>query len=540
MKPFAQFNYDDAAQLLGPRLPVTDTQLFPANNPRRPPTAQSATQFHSGDHWQSARGFIGQLPPLTLPGASQILADIKAAFVSENVTKEVVDTHKGAILGREPAWSFLKSDVKLGAKITDTDRDLETGETLTAWWNSRQALRDLQKAVTILLCEGRVVRRVFFPRGRLNGTGKISAPDITRALDFIYFETVTADIAGVFKDPDTQQEIGIFLFNETRPDGEVIANCAELSFLDANGNTVCKVVKDKGAPEQFDPYQLGGRLLIYELERDALITEQVQSSQRSLNLAHTMMMRNVNMAGARERMIFNAKPPVEVPGVDIHTGAKSKKAGTHKVGPGAVNYIQGWPIYGEDGKTIIGYTNPNASVTDPVAVTTFKDTINTEKEAIYSQCHQRHVLIVDKADTSGRAREVARREFERSLKETKTVVDACGRWQLETVLRLAAQVSGQVSKYAKLRADFNCVVDAGEVDTEKQKTVIELRKPGGPRAKPLISDETARGMIGLEDPAAELVKIDQEATQPPGEPAPLQPIDPNQPVVNGGVDNSVN
>src|SRR6185295_8904398 len=111
--------------------------------------------------------------------------------------------------------------------------------------------------------------------------------------------------------------------------------------------------------------------------------------------------------------------------------------------------------------------------TDPVAVITFKDTIGTEKEAIYSQCHQRHVLIVDKADTSGRAREVARREFERSLKETKTVIDACGRWQLEATLRLAAQVVGQVSKYAKLRADFNCVVDAGEVDTEKQKTVIE-------------------------------------------------------------------
>jgi hypothetical protein len=126
------------------------------------------------------------------------------------------------------------------------------------------------------------------------------------------------------------------------------------------------------------------------------------------------------------------------------------------------------------------------------------------------------VLIVDKADTSGRAREVARREFERSLKETKTVVDASGRWQLETALRLAAFVSGQTSRYRSLRADFNCLIDAGEPDPEKQKTVIELRKAG------LISAETARNWIGVEDAAAEAARIKNEL---PAEPAqePSQP-----------------
>jgi hypothetical protein len=529
MKPFDQFTYDDAAALLGPRVPKDGTRFFPSTNQRRPPTAIAATAYYSGDHWQSSHGFIGQLPPASLPGASQILADIEAGFVSENVTKEVVETHKGGILGREPAWAFLKTTIKPGAELTADDRDLETGETLTPWWNERNALRDLQKAVTTLLCEGVVVRRLFFPRGLLTSGNTIKATKIADALNFIYFETVTADVAGVFTNQDTQKQIGIFLFDQKDVKDDVVAHCAELSFLNDDGTTACKVVKDKGASEEAGPYELGGRLLIYEIQRDAIITEQVQSSQRSLNLAHTMMMRNVNMAGARERMVFNAKPPSNVPGTDVALHSRSTKQPSHKTGAGAVNYIQGWPIYNDDGTKIISYTNPNVSITDPVSVATFKDTIGTEKEAIYSQCHQRHVLIVDKADTSGRAREVARREFERSLKETKTVIDASGRWQLETTLRLAAQVAGQVSKYAKLRADFNCVVDAGEVDTEKQKTVIEMRKPGGPQAQPLISDETARGMIGLEDPAAELVKIKQEATQPPGKPAPLQPDKPAQP-----------
>jgi hypothetical protein len=518
MKPFDQFTYDDAAGLLKATVPVAGTRFFPLTNSRRPPTAIAATLFYSGDHWQNAKGFIGQLPPPSLPGASLILQDIRDGFVSENVVQEVVETHTGGILGREPVWSFLPADPTKDTAAIKTDKssfENVTGETLTPWWNERKALRDLQKAVTTLLCEGISIRRLFFPRGRIVD-GRVTAKDLAGALDFIYFETLTADVAGVFTDPDTQKDIGIFLFQEKKPDGEVIANCAELSFLDNSKRTVCKVVKDKGEPETFGPYELGGRLLIYQLDRRALITDQVQSNQRAINLAHTMMMRNVNMAGARERTVTNAQPPVNVVGVDVLSKKPATEPGTYKTGAGAVMFLMGFPIRDEAGN-IVGYTNPNVSVSDPVSVETFVATSDHYREAIYSQCHQRHVLIVDKADTSGRAREVARREFERSLKESKTVVDASGRWQLETALRLAAQVSNQVSRYAGLRADFNCLIDAGEPDPEKQKTAILLRAPGGAKNEPLISDETARNWIGVEDAAAEKAKIRQEAKDAPAE-----------------------
>ncbi len=525
MKSFDSFNYDDAVELLKSVAPVTGTRDFPVSNKRRSPTAIAATQFYLSDHWQNGLGFIGQLPPKTLPGAAFIEADIKAGFVSENVIQEVVETHTGGILGREPVWSFLPADPTKETEEARSDTESfenVTGETLTPWWNERKALRDLQKAVTTLLCEGIVVRRLFIPRKKQKD-GKVTASTLKEALDFIYVETRTADEAGVFTDPDSQQDIGIFLFKEKNGDQEV--NCAELSFLDDDGNTVCKIVKDKGAAEPFGPYELGGRLLIHQIDRRALITEQVQSNQRALNLAHTMMMRNVNMAGSRERTITNAQPPSPATDKASVTAGTTKVAGrfpgTYKTGAGAVNFVMGWPIRDEDGN-IKGYTNPNVNIAEPVSVETFKETIAQQKQAIYSQCHQRHVLIVDKADTSGRAREVARREFERSLKESKTVVDASGRWELEATLRLAAVIVGQTSKYIDLRADFNCIIDAGEVDTEKQKTALELRKPGGPNAQPLISDETARNMIGVEDAAAELVKIKQEALQPPGKPAPLE------------------
>lgn len=526
-KPFDRYDYDDARQLFGPQEKVSNLPGYVQSvissygstvRVRRSRTAIDASEYYDGNHWLGGRGFIGQMPPDSLQGAATIRAAIEAGFVSENVIKEVIKTHVGGILGREPTWSFLPREK--GIKKPEPDR--ETGETLTAWWNERKALVDFQKACRISLLESTAVRRVFIPRGRVPDK-TIRVTNLSDALNYIYFETHTADRAGVFTDPETQQDIGVYFFEERNSQGDVIANCAELSFLDENRNTVCKVVKDKGAPEEPILYRLNGHLLVFQIDRDALITDQIQSSQRAINLAHTMMMRNVNMAGARERTITNAQPPVEEVKVRDSATDVTRTAvqpGKYHTGAGAVMFLMGYPIYNDDNE-IVGYTNPNVTISDPVTPDAFTNTINAEKQAIYSGCHQRHVLIVDKADTSGRAREVARREFERSLKESKTVLDACGRWQLETSLYLAAQLTKQSDRYLKLRADFNCLLDAGDPDPEKQKLAIELCKPVGPKLQPIISYETARGMAGMEDPAAELAKIEREALQPPMEPAPM-------------------
>lgn len=514
MKDFSNYNYDDAAKWFGVSIPKDGTRTYP--DPlvkRRNSIAQDATEYLKGNHWLDSRGFIGQLPPTTVPFAPLIIADIKAGFVTENVILEVVETHTGGILGREPTWGFLNAEGKLAKG--DSSFESDTGETLTPWWNERQALRDLQKLVQLLVCEGRAVRRLFFPRVLKGKT--VTASNLADALKYIYFTHHSCDVAGVFTDPDSQKDIGIFLYKELMEDGSVKNQAAELSYLDDNGDTRCRIVRDKGAPTEFPAYPLGGHLLLYELQRTPLITEQVQSNQKALNLAHTMMMRNVNLAGSRERIVTNAKPPSNVVGVDVRAG-KPPTPGKWKVGPGAVMNVQGWPFYSEDGKTIVGYTNPNVTVTEPVSVETFERTIATEKQTIYSQVHQRHVLIVDKADTSGRAREVARREFERSLKESKILVDASGRWQLETTLRLAAYVIGDVGRYKSLRADFNCLIDAGEPDPEKQKVVIEMRKAG------ILSAETSRNWVGVEDAAAEAAKIkaeSQESTEEPSQPESL-------------------
>src|SRR5688572_4344616 len=318
------YDYDDAVNLIGARvaLPKDGTRDYPLptllrhlttssttdRNYRRPWSAITASEYYFGNHWQDGDGFIGQKPPAALPGFSSIMFDLERGFVSENVIKEVVNTHIGGILGREPSWSFLPANAQ-----TAVERDAETGETLTPWWNKRKALKDLQKTLRIALCEGIAVRRIFIPR-YINGQpvpagSSITARDLPAALDYIYFETVTSDRGGVFIDPDTQAELGVFLYEEHDADGDITRNCAELSFLNEVGETVCRVVRDDDTSSDYGPYRLGGHLLIYQLEVEQMITEQVQSSQRSVNLAHTQMTRNINLAGSRERTITNAQPP---------------------------------------------------------------------------------------------------------------------------------------------------------------------------------------------------------------------------------------
>ena len=187
-KPFSELTYDDAKDFFKP---VTQPDRLTSLT-RRSASAKSATAFFESDHWQNSKGFIGQLPPAGLPGKAEIEAEIKKGFVSENVIQEVVETHVGGILGREPMWSFLKAE---GKKVGEKPpKDEQTGETLTPWWNDREALNSFQESAETVLLEGIAVRRLFIPKGRIankvDGSGKLPAQrDLSKALDFIFFST---------------------------------------------------------------------------------------------------------------------------------------------------------------------------------------------------------------------------------------------------------------------------------------------------------------------------------------------------------------
>lgn len=484
---------------------------------RRTAEHKANTAFYNEDHWQLGKGWIGEIPSLAIEGIHSYaigIEKIRRGFVPVNAVAEVDDRHVAGILGREVNFDFVSEDIlRLRRK---KERDLpekdglakQTDEDLTGWWNEDRPKDKLKEALVIALNEERALLRFFIPRGLRDANGQIPLqPDIPSALNFLHIDVVYSDKGGVFVDTDTQKKFGLYVKQE---EGKTIA---ELSWVE-KGITFLKILSDD--PDLVtDPVacDLGGRLWMYELQRRPLITESVRAIQRSLNLANTMMMRNVNLAGSRERYFMNVQRPTETVRIRDESQAlgyreeKRPMAGI-PIGPGASNFLDGVLIRDNEGK-VIDRADPNISITEPVDVSTFVETQDQLYTAILSQCQQIHVLIGKDATASGRSREQARAEFESSLRLSKEVVDDAGRWMLETGLRLAAHLCNKSKAFVGLRCDFNAIIETGPVSPEERQANRE------DVAASLLSKETAMSQNGVEDTGAEKARIAEEKAEAP-------------------------
>jgi hypothetical protein len=522
---------------------------------RRSAGALANTLFYTADHWQNGNGWIGA-KPLVAHGLNQTLQQIKEAFVSENVIKEVVDRHVGGILGREPLWGFVPQKIvsrsaetrrrrfsKIfglvfgnsetsvsGAKLLDKFAQ-EADEALTVWWDQKQPRKKLKEALTTCLNEDKVLLRFFIPRGLYKNNSKNTKDEkaklipvqksLTDALSLIHLDVIAADKGGVFLDNETQKPFAVYVYEVDR------TKCVELSYVNEAGQTILQVLSDdpKLVIDPI-PYDLQGRLWMYELSRSALITEQIRSAQKLINLTLTMLMRNVNLAGNLERVIMNAEKPtrkIKIPDTTQESGYRQESIESEWLwGPGATNSLTGLFIKDAEGK-IIGRADPNISYHDPVKIDTFVGTRGQGRECVYAQSGQLHIMISGDSTVSGRSREQARAEFRGTLNDSKEPLDNAGRWTMETGLRIAAVLCNRVSDFSGLRCDFDARIEDGPVSPEERDANRSDVKAG------LLSKETAMSKNGVEDTDAEKVRIEADKTESP---APLVP--PPQPSPTNG------
>jgi hypothetical protein len=241
------------------------------------------------------------------------------------------------------------------------------------------------------------------------------------------------------------------------------------------------------------------------MEREPLIGEQVRQQQKLLNLAKTMLARNVVVGGFLERVLLNA----QVPGTwsrDAATGEETFTAGTFSVGAGTTNFFAGVPIVDTEGNTT-GYANPSVVYRDPVPVSTFVETEQHAYRGILSETRQMHALISGDAAASGESRKQALYDFTMSLMDTAEEVERALRWLLETVLNLAAVFSGEPGRYVGLRVNAMARIDVGPLSADDQRALTELV---GAR---LMSRRKAMARLGIDDPDAEEQQIEQEQEQ---------------------------
>ncbi|MET0753604.1 MAG: hypothetical protein ABWZ66_09530, partial [Pyrinomonadaceae bacterium] len=280
---------------------------------RLPEGYKTNKKFLDGDHWQDGEGYPA-LPPVDVANRDQIVEKIKKAFACENQIGAIVETHLDGIVAREPDWDLVDTTAKTGEQNdTEQPEDKIRAEAITAlieWWNSRKMLETLREALSLALVQERSVIRAFVPKGYLDENGNIKKQkNLSDALKMLQFEVLPADVAGVFKEKERYEPFGIFVKN----DGN--SQKMEITYLDEDGNTRLRVLEkeslrefaektlpqiaaymppDNSAnqPQEIEPINLNGNLLMFELSRKPLIDEQMRSLQKQLNLTWTMSGKN--------------------------------------------------------------------------------------------------------------------------------------------------------------------------------------------------------------------------------------------------------
>lgn len=501
-----------------------------------------------GDHWLDGRGWVGPKPPGDK--APQVMAMIRDQFVWKNVVAEICRRHRDSVVGKEPSWAMIvRRPLALDEEPTEDEQALiqEAEAALTVWWDRQEALTAIQAAVLKLLWAklGSSTRsvaplRLYLPTRMLEvgPTGERYVPRVTlqEAMEYIYIHEVSPLVGGVVYDSDGDPLAGYYSYKEDDKDYlEITALARTLAEFDmlrnaglyADEDTVVQIRSNTGEVVQEAAYQIGGRLMMVELQReDVLLTDSVLSQQKLMNMAMTMMGRNVVLGGFLERTILNAQMPGKFVGEDGNPDPAGTKFEPDPmfVGAGAVNFLSGHPIRDETG-TVVNYATPNVVYRDPVSVETFMDTVAAARESIYEEAQQLHVLISGDAASSGQSRIQATNDFVSSLGTTAIGLASGLRVLLETVVSLGAYFSNAPERFESLRAEVTARLSAVQPSPEEIKTNL-LQYNGG-----VLSRETTMARNGVEDVAAErqriLAEYEEFVSQSPP-PGTLDPQDEDQ------------
>jgi len=466
--------------------------------------------FYEGDHWQQGEQYIGPFPDnADTATLAFFYRQIARMFTSKNAISEIINRRAGGVIGKEPMWTFTPiRHIKKGDEPTQQEQAKieRANATMTKWWNDRDLHGLMENMVITLLQTEHSTARFLIPESMTEEDGAsgdryVDAATIEEALEKIWVEHPDPYIAIVWEDPKTKIQVGIYDRRE-----EEVGQQYEIVFLDGD-ETVLRLIGTETNDEV--RYKLDRKLLMYTMDHRRFISEQIIQLQNSMNLALTMMPQNMTAATFLERVFLNAQAPGDFE-YDAHGKPISGtfKPGPYQTGPNTTNFVRGIDYDEEDtdGNIVTRITTPDVKWRDPTPISPLIEGKHALYADILDQADQTHFLLAGDSSISGKSKVESRAEFLRTLRKTSHVVNACGRWIVETAMALAEEISNSGERFTDtLRVDFNCRLDPGPISSEEQKLVIEAVEK---RIKPL-----SYGMaeVGIDDTDAALAEI---AAQP--------------------------
>lgn len=469
-----------------------------------------------GDHWQEGTGWIGPMPLPGSRGYAETHALIKDGFTFRNAVAEISKRYTNGVVGNEPDWSLTPIEgLEAGEDPSPEDQTLidEAEAALTEWWDREKIAPLFWQACYQMAWGQRGPIRLFLSRAGFVEVKQDTNGDVTddetkaattaraipqkgtlgEALDVILLDVPKIEEMAVYVDPDTHQEVGVYLF-KTREGNDA----AEISYVD--GDAI--VIRNVGAKTDTFRVQLGEHLPHYQMLRPTrLLTDAAFSLQRALNLALSVVPRTIVTAGFLERVLLNAKMPGKW--VEIAGKAVWQPEPNLGFGAGSTASVTGLEAEDGQGKTIV--KDPSVVWRPPVDSGPSVDAADKIYGTLLAETGQGHIMLAAEAAPSGRSRREARADYESSLNEGTQPIESAGRWLLGAVLALCEHLMGQPGKYTKrLRPVFNLLPDAGPLEPEdRQQNLLEWKD--GAR-----SLESVMLGAGIKDPDAEQARIGQE------------------------------
>lgn len=509
MLNFDTIKYEELASLLGKQW--TDEM-------------DESRKFYDGDHWQDGKGYTGPKPD---PGDPQVYAavmeEIRREFTSQNTIGEVVDRRVNGVLSRPVQFDIINP---ANADAPEDPLVEEAKKLLDDWIIEREAQETMVEATKAMTWGGRGPLRIFIPRSELvQGEDGLVVPAGTPQEQSmrVYFQSPKPEAAGIIVDEETQQRAGVYFYELDRrkycelvyaqatpdPTPGTPAGIAALPqgtparSTQDDRITIVRIIPGPGADdsEQLHPLPLGGDLLIYEMAMRPLITSQIKSLQRSGNKNKTMWSRNQNLAGFLERTILNAELPGEWR-YNETTGTDEFIPHPYKTGPGAMTALIGIEIEDNEGNKSL--TRPDIIYRDPVSVETFVETDDKWHMRILQEAHQAHYAIAGDAVASAESRRTAMADYIVDLKRTAGKVEKASVWMAKALLNVASYLAGEPGKFENLEISAKANIYPGPLSADMVRVVSDLKEKG------IYSTERAMSELGVDDPAAEMKKIEQE------------------------------
>jgi hypothetical protein len=521
----------DAAQRSANAVNVTPGQAsFPPPRSHADPIATNRA-FFDGDHWQNGDGWIGPHPANGDADFSDAMLEIALSFTSKNAVREVVERHTLGVVGKPFQWAFVpRRELKADEKPTAAEQAAidEATAVVRQWMTTRKVPTLMRNALCTLLLAERAAIRLYVPSGLATADGEgnsiVVATDVADALTKIFIEHPMPEHATVATDDDTKLEAGIWRFETTDDDDaddaggqsdnddDDIVQRAGLTFLDEARQTVLRIVDDDSdradaaAADTADAgivadasLDLGGRLPMFEMRRAALVTPQVQQSQRALNLALTMIPRNVVTGGFLERIMLDAQMPGhwELDPDGQRTGRWIREP--FYTGAGTTNFLTGVEFEDEQGNTKRG--TPSVHFREPVKPDASITASGAHYAAILDEVGQRHVLMAGDAAASAVARIQARFEYLNTLLLTQPEAETALSFTIETALAMAEALARAPGRYTTLlRAQVACKLDTGPLAPDERAAIeASIGKT--------LSQATAMTLLGVDDVASERARM---------------------------------